>query len=62
MKTMTNLHCPNCNDVRPFRRNVPNHVMHLLLTLLTMGFWLIVWILVALSSEPYICTTCGHKL
>jgi len=28
----------------------PNHILHLLLSLVTLGFWLIVWILIAMSS------------
>lgn len=28
----------------------PNHVLHLILTLVTFGFWAIVWIIVALAS------------
>lgn len=29
----------------------PNHVLHLLLSLVTCGFWLVVWLLVALTSN-----------
>lgn len=29
----------------------PNHVLHLLLTIVTMGLWLPVWILIALTSR-----------
>ncbi|MFI5495294.1 hypothetical protein [Actinoplanes sp. NPDC051859] len=29
----------------------PNHVLHLLLTLLTCGFWVFIWLLVAATSR-----------
>jgi hypothetical protein len=28
----------------------PNHILHLLLSIVTLGFWLIVWIIIAMSS------------
>lgn len=31
----------------------PNHVLHLILTLVTFGFWVIVWIILALSVHQY---------
>lgn len=30
--------------------NRPNHILHLILTLVTFGFWAIVWIIVAVAS------------
>ena len=36
----------------------PNHILHLLLTLLT-GVWLIVWIVLAARSKGPICSRCG---
>lgn len=29
----------------------PNHILHLLLTVLTLGLWAIVWIIVAITSK-----------
>jgi hypothetical protein len=28
----------------------PNHLLHLILTIVTLGFWAVIWILVALSG------------
>ena len=32
--------------------NRPNHILHLLLSIFTLGFWVIVWILIALNGGP----------
>jgi hypothetical protein len=29
----------------------PNHILHLLLSIVTLGFWLIIWILIAMTSK-----------
>lgn len=31
--------------------NRPNHILHLILTLVTFGFWAIVWLIIGLSSR-----------
>ena len=54
-------YCPNCNRVVLGRKKTPNHILHFLVTFLTCGFWVIPWVIFALSSssEPYRCTSCG---
>ena len=42
-------------------RDTPNHVLHLLLSLLSMGLWLPIWLLVA-CSQDWRCGTCGTKV
>lgn len=39
-----------------------NHVLHLILSIVTFGLWVFVWVLVSLSnaSNPYRCPSCGH--
>ncbi len=39
----------------------PNHRLHLLLTVLTVGFWLPVWVLVSVFQAKPQCMTCGEK-
>jgi len=43
--------------------NRPNHVLHLLLSILTAGIWLIIWILISLSGgisrRSYHVDQCG---
>jgi hypothetical protein len=38
-------------------------VLHLLLTLITFGLWLPVWVLLAVfgAFKPYRCTVCGES-
>lgn len=37
-----------------------SHVLHVLLAIVTMGFWIPVWILVHLSNSTQLaCTQCG---
>ena len=56
--------CPTCREQRLLRQPRPNHVLHLILSVLTAGLWLIVWlILVARSSGASArCTVCGTPL
>ncbi len=43
-------------------RQTPNHVLHLLLSIVTAGFWIPVWILVTLfGSGAYKCPSCGAR-
>lgn len=52
--------CKTCNKNTLFVRPSTAHVLHLFLSLITLGFWLIVWLLVGLSnSSQGKCTTCG---
>lgn len=51
--------CEHCNAHRLVTRPKANHVLHLLLTLLTAGFWSPIWILCAIAPGPYRCPTCG---
>jgi hypothetical protein len=43
------------------RRQSPNALLHLILTVLTAGLWLIVWFFRATSNRSltYLCTNCG---
>ena len=43
-------------------RQTPNHVLHLLLAVVTVGFWIPVWILVAVfGNSPWRCPHCGER-
>src|SRR5690606_24840972 len=41
-------------------KNTPNHILHLLLTLVTVGFWIPVWIAAELFSGRPRCPHCGE--
>jgi hypothetical protein len=68
MKTeQTQLRCSLCERPTLHTRQAPttNHVLHLLLTLVTLGIWLPIWFLVAAMSgaesrDAFRCTQCGQ--
>jgi hypothetical protein len=58
----TNFFCASCQTMRLGEKEGINHVLHLLLSIVTCGVWLIVWLLLALanSMSPFRCTQCGQ--
>lgn len=54
-------YCINCKKQVLIRRKKTSHLLHLILTLLTAGFWLIVWILAAITTDSWRCSQCGSK-
>ena len=55
-------YCKACNRQRMIRRKGTNHILHLLLTIITCGFWFIIWILSAIKFGGWRCTQCGRKV
>src|SRR3990172_12467536 len=53
--------CKVCGpDVLHAATSPPNHLLHLLLSIPTMGLWLIVWFFVTISYRPdYRCLRCS---
>ena len=60
----TSRFCSNCNKQVLARKKGTNHILHLLLTLLTGGLWLIIWILCAIVNGlgSWRCSFCGQKI
>lgn len=55
-------HCTRCAQETQHLKPSTSHVLHLLLSLITLGIWLPIWLLVALSnSSQGQCTKCGRK-
>lgn len=53
--------CKTCNrQVVVFRKGT-NHILHLLLSLLTFGLWIIIWIGVSVKFGGWRCTQCGSS-
>lgn len=54
-------YCPTCNRQSMFQKQKINHILHLILTVLTFGVWGVVWICLAISnsSKPVRCVQCG---
>lgn len=54
-------YCPHCREQVMAIGKRPNHILHLILTLLT-GLWAIVWLVIALRRGPVACSRCGTAL
>lgn len=53
--------CKDCEKLVPVTSPGTNHILHLLLSIITAGIWVIIWILAAISSGPWRCSICGGK-
>lgn len=53
--------CEKCHRQVMLRRPGANHVLHLILTLVTCGIWSIVWILSSVRIGGWRCTICGMR-
>lgn len=58
----TRKHCKECASMVMAERPSPSHILHLILTLLTGGLWLIVWLGVSVRWGGWRCSRCGSKL
>jgi DNA-directed RNA polymerase subunit RPC12/RpoP len=53
--------CSYCRSKRLFTKSGPSHVLHLILSVLTVGLWLPVWVIIVVlgALTPYRCQSCG---
>jgi hypothetical protein len=51
--------CPEHGSVLAVA-NKPSHLFHLVMTILTVGLWLFVWLWA--STQPYRCPICGRRV
>ena len=57
------VYCKNCKKSTVQIKQRPNHILHLLLSVVTVGIWLIVWFFIALvTSDSPTCTICGNEI
>ena len=63
MKKTEMRYCKSCDAVMPCTKSSPNHILHIILSLLTAGIWLIVYAVVALesSAKSWRCQKCKTK-
>lgn len=54
--------CEQCDENVKMQRSTPNHIFHFVMSVLTCGLWLLVWLSVASEKTPWICSRCGAKL
>ena len=55
------LKCRTCGKPTIHLVERPNHILHLLLTVFTLGLWLIPWVLIGAGEKKATCTVCGAK-
>ena len=55
--------CPRCDRNRTLERRKPDHVLHLVLALVTLGLWAVPWLALSLYGRRYLwqCVSC-HRL
>ena len=55
------MYCAQCKKHTLHLRDKTSHILHLILSLLTFGAWILVWILITWSnSMQNQCTVCGR--
>ncbi len=55
-------YCKRCNKHILAQRKGTNHILHLIITILTIGFWAIIWIGVGIKFGGWQCSHCGINL
>jgi hypothetical protein len=54
-------YCRTCKKHVLIRRKGTNHLLHLILTILTGGLWIVVWILCSVQIDVWRCSQRGSK-
>lgn len=52
-------YCKECMGRKVVFRKGTNHILHLILSVLTMGFWIIVWVGSSIKFGGWRCSECG---
>ncbi|MCA9052978.1 MAG: hypothetical protein KDA75_04030 [Planctomycetaceae bacterium] len=61
MSKVVSRYCRRCKRYVPAIQGGANHVLHLLLAIVTAGMWIPVWFLASASGDP-ICPECGRPI
>lgn len=60
MPTVDTAYCNHCKKQVVTKKKGCNHVLHAILSLITGGVWLIIWLLCAITWDDWYCTECGQ--
>lgn len=56
-------YCPHCKDQVLAQGERPNHVLHVILSFLTLGLWLPIWFIIVIAKAGnYRCVHCGQPV
>lgn len=51
--------CEQCGQQRKVERQQTNHILHLILSVITAGIWVIIWLLTSIKIGGWRCSECG---
>ena len=55
--------CGHCQRQVMAQGSTPNHLLHLFLSIITAGLWIIMWIIISIGSTGgWRCTQCGGRV
>ena len=57
------LQCGFCDSIQTFRKARIDHFFHLVITTITLGVWLPIWLVLLIHREfkPWVCRACRRK-
>ena len=55
-------YCNFCGKQVLARSPRPNHILHLLLTIITGGLWCLVWLHYSVKNKEWHCSFCGRHI
>lgn len=58
----TSKFCRACQRQVLARRPATNHVLHLIMTIITLGMWLPIWLLSSVKFGGWRCSFCGRSV
>jgi len=61
MKNIQTAHCNDCNKMVSFHYPPVNHWKHFFITLITLGMWLPMWLILRFSPTK-VCDECGGPI
>lgn len=53
--------CDDCEKNMKIERPGTNHVLHIILSLLTLGLWIPIWSICSIKIGGWRCVQCGSK-
>ena len=60
-----NIICEHCDHPQTVKFKKPNHILHVVMSIITLGVWLVVWLAAAFeawgASSPK-CKKCGKRV
>jgi DNA-directed RNA polymerase subunit RPC12/RpoP len=63
MTTQVMMDCDNCGKKTMHIQPSTSHLLHLFLSVITFGFWLVVWFIIALNNKNQgHCVACGREV